>query len=403
MGRSQESEPATKRSDVQIGEKLLLDSDSEVDPVISVVMPTMNEEAGIVECIERVKTGLGNAGVTGEVIVSDDSTDRTPELARENDAIVVEPDGEGYGYAYRYALEHTRGEYIVMGDADTTYDFEQIPRLLELVANDDADIVMGSRLDGEIRDGAMPPLHQYIGNPLLTKFLNVFYGAGVSDAHSGFRVFTRNAYDEMDLETDGMEFASEMIMEASARDLTIEETPITYYEREGEETLDSFKDGWRHVRFMLVNAPGYLFSVPGMVLGVIGLVLMSLTATSTSVGGAQFGIRTMVAGSLLTIVGYQVGSFGILSTISSDPIRKPNDPVTNQLTSVVSLERGATLGCALFIVGSIHAGYTIWQWVTSGYTALPSLIASIGTFTLIVIGIQTIFGSFFMSTLANRD
>ncbi|WP_435349127.1 glycosyltransferase family 2 protein [Haloarchaeobius sp. HRN-SO-5] len=381
----------------------LLPADSEQDPAISVVMPTMNEEDGIVECIEDVKSGLKKVGLQGEVIVSDDSEDSTPDLARENGAIVVEPEGKGYGHAYRYAFEKTRGEYIVMGDADTTYDFEQIPKLLEPVRNGEAHMVMGSRLEGEIRDGAMPALHQYVGNPLLTKFLNVFYGAGVSDAHSGFRVFTREAYDKMDLTTDGMEFASEMIMEAGANDLTIEERPIVYHEREGDEKLESFQDGWRHVRFMLLNAPGYLFSVPGLVMGLVGLVLMTLAGSGVAIGAATFGIRTMIAGSLLTIVGFEVGSFGMLSSIASDPIREPSDPITRRLRAGATLERGAIAGTVLFGIGSAYVGYTVVQWVTGGYSTLPSLLLDVAAFTLVVIGLQTLFGSFFMSSLAQQD
>jgi glycosyltransferase involved in cell wall biosynthesis len=381
----------------------LLGADSDAEPELSVVMPTMNEEAGIGECIDRVTHALAEAEMTGEIVISDDSTDRTPDIARENGAIVVEPDDEGYGYAYRYAFERTRGEYIVMGDADTTYDFEQIPRLLEPVENGDADMVMGSRLDGEIKDGAMPPLHQHIGNPVLTKFLNAFYDAGVSDAHSGFRVFSRDAYETMDLQTDGMEFASEMIMEAGARDLTIEERPIVYHEREGEEKLESFRDGWRHVRFMLVNAPGYLFSIPGLLMGVAGLLFMGLATFDIGIGQATFNVRTMIAGSLLTIVGYQVGSFGIFSSIASDPIRDPSDPVTKGLLDGSSLERVATVGCAMTAVGGIYAGVLVWQWITNGYSALPSVVADVGAFTLIVLGLQTVFGAFFMSTLAQRN
>jgi len=193
-------------------EDLLLGADSEISPLVSIVMPTMNEEAGIREFIERVKRAVRKSGHPTEVIISDDSTDRTPEIARELGAIVVEPDEAGYGYAYRYAFDHCRGDYIVIGDADTTYDFEQFPKLLEPVVRGEADMVMGSRLDGDIKPGAMPALHQYIGNPLLTKFLNAFYDAGVSDAHSGFRAFRAEMLDELDLQTTGMEFASEMIM-----------------------------------------------------------------------------------------------------------------------------------------------------------------------------------------------
>jgi glycosyltransferase involved in cell wall biosynthesis len=217
--------------------------ESDSVPTISVVMPTLNEEAGIAECITRIKNGLEEIGVRGEIIVADSSDDRTPEIAAAMGAVVVHPDEPGYGYAYRYAFEHARGEYVVIGDADTTYDFEELPKLFERVANGDADMSMGSRLGGEIKDGAMPALHRYVGNPLLTAFLNLFYDAGVSDAHSGFRVIRRDVLQELDLETDGMEFASEMIMEAGAQGLEIAEEPITYHEREGKATLDSFQDG----------------------------------------------------------------------------------------------------------------------------------------------------------------
>jgi glycosyltransferase involved in cell wall biosynthesis len=384
-------------------EGLLLDAESDTEPATSVVMPTMNETEGIGECIQRAKRALDEAGITGEIIISDSSTDRTPEIASEMGAIVVEPDEKGYGYAYRYAFDRARGEYIVMGDADTTYDFEQIPRLLEPVANSDADMMMGSRLEGEIKDGAMPPLHQHVGNPLLTKFLNAFYDAGVSDAHSGFRVFSKDAYDEMNLKTTGMEFASEMIMEAGARDLTIEETPIVYHEREGEETLESFKDGWRHVRFMLVNAPGYIFSIPGLAIGLFGLLLMGLAGTGTSIASAMFGLRTMIAGSLFTIVGYQIGSFGVFATTAADPIRKPSDPLTEWLTTTVSLERAATAGLGMLTIGGIHATYSISTWITQGYSTLPSVVANIGAFTLVVLGMQTVFSAFFISTLAQKE
>ena len=212
---------------VSVETDLLLPEQSDLEPVLSIVMPTLNEEEGVVECINRIKNAVKELGITAEIIISDSSTDRTPELAAANGAIVVEPDEPGYGYAYRYAFERARGDYIAIGDADTTYDFEELPKLFEKVSRGDADMVMGSRLEGEIKDGAMPPLHQYVGNPLLTRFLNAFYDAGVSDAHSGMRVFSQRALAELDLDTTGMEFASEMIMDAGARDLTIEEVPIT--------------------------------------------------------------------------------------------------------------------------------------------------------------------------------
>ncbi|QKY20491.1 glycosyltransferase family 2 protein [Halolamina sp. CBA1230] len=382
-------------------EGVLLPADSEATPAISLVMPTLNEEEGIRECIRRAKTAFRELGVQAEIIVSDSSTDRTPEIAREEGAIVVEPDGKGYGYAYQYAFEKARADVIAMGDADTTYDFEELPKLYELVANGDADMAMGSRLEGEIKPGAMPTLHQYVGNPLLTKFLNTFYGAGVSDAHSGMRVFTQEAWEAMGCETTGMEFASEMIMQAGAADLQIVEEPIVYHEREGEETLESFRDGWRHVRFMLLNAPGYLFSVPGMVLGLFGMLVMASVAFGVPGTSVTLGANSMIAGSLFTIVGYQVASMGIFATISGDPIRKPGDPVTEYVVERLNLERGATAGLVVGGVGATYAGYLVVQWVQSGFTSVPFTVGSILAFTAIVIGVQTVFSAFFMSAVAS--
>lgn len=379
----------------------LLPADSAESPVISVVMPTLNEEDGIVECIQRVKSALHELNTLGEVIISDSSTDRTPELARDHGAIVVEPDKPGYGYAYRYAFKHARGDYIVIGDADTTYDFTEIPKLLKPVRGGDADMCMGSRLDGEIMSGAMPPLHEYVGNPLLTRFLNVFYDAGVSDAHSGFRVFHRDVLETLDLDTTGMEFASEMIMEAGARNLTIEERPIVYHEREGEATLDSFRDGWRHVRFMLVNAPGYLFSVPGAIMIALGSILMGLCLSGTSLGNTSFGVHSMIGGALLTLSGAQIASFGVFATVTTDPIQAPSDPVTNWLVSQVQLEHGATAGLVVLGLGVAYVALMIGRWVTSGFTQLPLLMTNIAAMTAVVLGIQLVFSSFFLSSVAD--
>lgn len=383
-------------------DELLLDRESELDPELSIVMPTLNEEEGIQTCLEWIKDAIEELQVPAEIIISDSSTDRTPDIAREMGAIVVEPDQGGYGYAYRYAFDQARGEYIAMGDADTTYDFKEIPRLLEELERADGDMIMGSRLDGEIKSGAMPALHQHIGNPLLTRFLNAFYGAGVSDAHSGFRIFTRDAYETMDLETTGMEFASEMIMEAGAKDLEIVETPIVYHEREGEETLESFKDGWRHVRFMLVNAPGYLFSVPGLIMGVLGMLVMATAYSGGTVGGLTPGVNSMIAGSLLTIVGYQVGSFGVFAAVASDPIQKPTDPITTRIMQSLSLERGATFGVAVFGLGGVYAGALTFQRLSAGVPSTALTMSSIIALTAIVIGLQTLFSSFFLGAIAQK-
>lgn len=382
-------------------DELLVTADSQQSPVVSVVMPTLNEEDGIRECIERIKTAIETLQVPTEIIVSDSSTDRTPAIAREMGAIVVEPDEPGYGYAYRYAFERTSGDFMVMGDADTTYDFEQIPRLLDKLRGENADIIMGSRLNGEIKPGAMPSLHQYIGNPALTAFLNIFYDTDVSDAHSGFRIFTREAYETMQLQTNGMEFASEMIMDAGTRDLDITEVPIVYHEREGDETLDSFQDGWRHVRFMLLNAPGHLFSAPGVFLLSLGPLVMLIALSDIQLGTTTLGTHSMLAGSLLTILGYQIFTFGLFARVGSNPIRKPTDTITNALTSWLSLERGAVLGVGILTLGSIHAGSLVATWLANGLGSLPFTLTAIASFTAIVLGGQTIFNAFFLSLLTD--
>ncbi|MGQ5516936.1 glycosyltransferase family 2 protein [Halococcus saccharolyticus] len=377
----------------------LVARDDEQQPTVSVVMPTLNEEEGIGECIASIKHALSELEITGEIIVSDSSTDRTPQIAAEMGAFVVTPDRSGYGYAYRYAFEYVRGEYVVIGDADTTYDFEELPDLFEIVARGDADVVMGSRLAGNILPGSMPALHKYVGNPLLTKFLNLFYGAGVSDAHSGFRVFRKEVIDTLSLRTNGMEFASEMVMAAGANDLQIAEVPITYHERQGEATLSSFRDGWRHVKFMAMNAPGLLFSVPAFGLFSAGVLTMAASLFGLTLGGIVFGSHTVIAGSLLTIVGYQIGGLAVFSSVTSSPVRPQRDPITGWLKRRFQLEYGLAIGLALIALGGGYTVFLLGGWIASGYTQRPLITSDMLAFTTLVLGAQTFFSSFFLGLL----
>jgi len=389
----------SKEASLHPADDLLIPPESAKSPDLSVVIPTFNEEEGIEECLLQIKNAIERLDLTAEIILSDSSTDNTPEIGREMEAIIHTPDDLGYGYAYRSAFKQARGDYIVIGDGDTTYDFEEMPKLFNLVSENGTDIALGSRLNGTIRPGAMPSLHQYIGNPLLTKFLNVFYGAGVSDAHSGFRVIKREALDELDLRTDGMEFASEMIMDAGAKGLEIDEVPITYHERKGEATLSSFRDGWRHVKFMLTNAPTYLFSVPALLLCTLGVLTILISFFGSTVAGITFGTHTVIAGSLFTIVGYQIGTLALFSSVALNPVREQRDPITNQLRQYLTLERGAILGALLTVVGGGYAAYLVGQWVASGYVQRPFVGSEMLVFTLVVIGGQTIFSSFFFGML----
>jgi glycosyltransferase involved in cell wall biosynthesis len=237
-------------------------------PEVSVVMPCLNEEKTIGVCIEKAMSAMERMGVRGEVVVSDNgSADSSVEIAESLGARVVHQSVKGYGSAYLKGITEAYGDYIVIGDSDNTYDFAELDRFLDPL-RDGYDVVMGNRFKGGILPGAMPWHHQYIGNPLLSGILNLFFRTGIGDAHCGIRSFTREAFGRMHLQTTGMEFASEMVINASRAGLSMTEVPVTYYPRaEGSEAkLRSFRDGWRHLRFMLLYSPDWLFMIPGLAL-----------------------------------------------------------------------------------------------------------------------------------------
>ncbi|MGB2695138.1 MAG: glycosyltransferase family 2 protein, partial [Dehalococcoidia bacterium] len=242
---------------------------------VSVVIPCLNEVETIATCVAKAKRSMEDANLRGEVIVSDNgSDDGSPEIAEAAGARVIRTSERGYGNAYHAGFAAAHGRYIVMGDGDDTYPFELTAEFIESL-DQGADLVMGSRLKGKIHKGAMPALHRYVGNPILTGILNVMYRSGVSDAHCGMRAFRREALERLDLRMPGMEFASEMVIRAAKEGLDVREIPIEYRPRRGESKLNSFRDGWRHLRFLLVHSPTHLFLLPGLILlalGAIGLI-----------------------------------------------------------------------------------------------------------------------------------
>src|SRR5438067_4799897 len=255
--------------------------------LVSVVIPALNEAESIVACVRRSIDTMDDHGIRGEVIVADNgSTDGTPDLAREAGARVINEQRKGYGSAYLAGFASARGKYIVMGDADETYDFSEIARFIEPL-EDGADFVMGSRLRGKIHPGAMPWLHRYVGNPVLTGVLNLFFKTGVSDAHCGMRAFRRELLPRLDLRTTGMEFASEQVIRSSKLGLDIREIPSEYHPRTGESKLSSFSDGWRHLRFLLVHSPTWLFLVPGLALLGMALLASAVVVFDINVFGRQ--------------------------------------------------------------------------------------------------------------------
>jgi glycosyltransferase involved in cell wall biosynthesis len=370
--------------------------------LVSVVIPALNEAESIVACVRRSIDTMGDHGIRGEVIVADNgSTDGTPELAREAGARVINEQRKGYGSAYLAGFASARGKYIVMGDADETYDFSEIARFIEPL-EDGADFVMGSRLRGKIHPGAMPWLHRYVGNPVLTGVLNLFFKTGVSDAHCGMRAFRRELLPRLDLRTTGMEFASEQVIRSSKLGLDIREIPIEYHPRTGESKLSSFSDGWRHLRFLLVHSPTWLFLVPGLAMILLGVVVGAVSLFNVPLFGRQWQLHTLIAGSMLAIVGTQVAQLGVFSRTYAFYYLGEHDPLFDKVRAKMRLEHGLMAGALVFLVGLIMAAVVLVIWIHRGFGELREEKLAIAGLALVVIGIQMIFGAFFLSILGLR-
>ncbi|MFH0968252.1 MAG: glycosyltransferase family 2 protein, partial [Methanobacteriota archaeon] len=280
-----------------------------MNPEVSVVIPSLNEEKTIGACIERIKEGCEKAGISYEIIIADSSTDQTPVIASGMGARVIHPEKRGYGNAYLAGFEYAKGKIVVIGDADNTYDFRIIPDIIYPIQQGNADMVIGSRMKGKILPGAMPPLHQYLGNPLLTKLLNLAFGTRFSDCHSGFRAFRKEALSRLALHTGGMEFASEMMIEAGKKNLRVVEIPITYYPRQSPSNLHSFADGWRHVRFIMLEKPLPFLAVPGFFFAVFGLIMMGFVLLHAH--GLNTGFHSFILGVVFLTGGFQLLMMGV--------------------------------------------------------------------------------------------
>ncbi|MBX5441688.1 MAG: glycosyltransferase family 2 protein [Solirubrobacteraceae bacterium] len=370
-------------------------------PRVSVVIPCLNEAENIEECVRRAREALDRNGISGEVIVADnDSDDGSAELAAAAGARVVHEPRRGYGSAYMAGFAAARGEYIVMGDADLTYDFNEIPRFVAEL-DKGAQLVMGDRMDN-IHPGAMPWLHRYVGNPVLTGILNLFFRTGVSDAHCGMRGFRRDILPILDLRTTGMEFASEMVIRASKENLVITEFPIEYHPRGGESKLSSFRDGWRHLRFLLVHSPTHLFVIPGLFLFGLGLILALLVLAQIPLFGRDWQMHALIGASLLLIAGTQVLSLGLCAHAYGTYFMGEKDPWFDRMRARFRLEHGLLLGCATLLVGVVIVGIILVPWIGGGFGELGNERAALVGATLIIIGLQVIFSSFLLSILGLR-
>ena len=287
-----------------------------------------------------------------------------------------------------------------MGDADLTYDFEEIPRFVRQL-DDGADLVMGDRMDN-IDPGAMPWLHRYIGNPVLSSILNLFFKAGVRDVHCGMRALRRDALPALDLRTTGMEFASEMVIRAAKERLDIRELPIQYHPRGGESKLSRFKDGWRHVRFLLVHSPTHLFIIPGLAMTAVGALAALTVLAQIDVLGRTWDLHAMIAGSLFMIVGTQVLALGLCAHAYGTYFMGEQDPWFDRMRKRWRLEHGLLLGGLLAGLGLIIAAAIVGLWIQRGFGALSEERLAVLAATLIIVGIQVFFSSFLLSILGLR-
>jgi glycosyltransferase involved in cell wall biosynthesis len=376
---------------------------SEAVPEISVVIPCLNEEEAVGKVVDQALEGIRRSGRTGEVIVVDNaSTDRSADVAAEHGAIVVHEERPGYGSAYLAGLAHARGGYIVMGDADETYPMQELAPFVERLAAGD-DLVMGSRFEGTIHGEAMPWLNRHIGNPILTGLLNVLFGVKISDAHCGMRAVRRDALPVLDLHSTGMEFASEMVFKAFRRKLRISEIPIDYYPRVGESKLNRFGDAWRHVKFMLLYSPSWLYFVPGVLLLLLGLIgAIALAAGPVTVLGRTWQIHTLFACIFAILLGTQIVQLGVFARAFAASHLGEKDPWVERARGKVSVEHGLVVGGLLLLVGLLTILVIFVNWAIDGFGALSHEYATAIGFTLLAVGLQVMLGSFFLALLTMR-
>ena len=368
---------------------------------VSVVMPCLNEEGAIGICIRKVKEVFAAAGLRGEIIVVDNgSIDRSREIAETEGARVFTEQQRGYGAAYLTGLKQARGNYIVIGDSDNTYDFYEIPKFLAPLRQG-YDFVIGSRFKGGLKKGSMHWTHRYLGNPILSGMTRLFFHTRLSDIHCGMRAFSREAYLKMDLVTLGMEFATEMVVAALLKNLKMYEVAITYFPRTGKSKLSPFSDAWRHIRFMLLYCPQWLYFIPGAAgfsLGIVSLFL--LRKGPVLFFGHYWDIHFMFFASILCILSYQIMNLGVYAhTFALRQGFLKYDRLTLFFKRNFNLERGILLGGVIFLTGSAILLVIFIEWFSKHFGSLYRIRESILAITLLVIGLQTIFSSFFISLL----
>lgn len=371
-----------------------------MEPALTIIIPALNEEKTIGICIQKINLACNKNKIPYEIILADSSQDRTAEIASSLGARVIHPEKKGYGNAYLAAFSQVKGEIVIFGDADNTYDFSEIPSLIQPIRNGNSDMVIGSRMKGTILPGSMPPLHQYIGNPLLTLLVNFTFHTHFSDAHSGFRAISKKTLERLSLHTGGMEFASEMLIEAAKKGLRISEIPIVYYPRQTPSNLHSFADGWRHIRFIMLVRPLRFLIVPGMLFMIFGGALMGIIG---AVKPVEFqGLHTFILGAILLLGGVQFLLSGIV--MKSYAITHQFDdcgPWFTRLLDYHMLQKVGFAGILLMISGFVAGGLIISHWIYHP-GPLSQVTMAIISLLSVIIGLQLMFTALNVSMMLLR-
>jgi glycosyltransferase involved in cell wall biosynthesis len=373
---------------------------------LSVVLPCLNEAETLATCIGKIRTYLAESGVDGEIIVADNgSEDGSQRIARDLGARLVTIPRKGYGSALRGGIEAARGRYVIMGDADDSYDFARLDDFMrELRAGND--LVMGNRFLGGILPGAMPWLHRWVGNPILSAIGRVFFRAPVRDFHCGLRAIRRDAFEKMKLRSTGMEFASEMVIKGTLLGLAMTEVATVLHPdgRSGRPHLRTWRDGWRHLRFMLLFSPRWLFLIPGVVMFIVGMTISAiLVNSSVTIGGIEFDIQTLYAATLLCLLGYQLIVFAMFTkAFAVTEGFHPAPGYFDWIFNYVRLETGVIAGAACALAGFVTLWLAVDGWRETGFGGLDpreTMRQVVPGGVLVMLGIQTIYSSFFLSIL----
>jgi glycosyltransferase involved in cell wall biosynthesis len=380
------------------------------EPVeLTILMPCLNEAETLARCIEAARLGIQRAGVRGEILVADNgSTDGSQAIAEKSGARVVTVAEKGYGSALRGGIRAASGKWILMGDADDSYDFSEADRFVKKF-REGFELVMGCRLPvggGTILSGAMPWKNRWLGNPVLSFIGRLFFKCPAHDFHSGLRGFTKAAFEKMDLQTTGMEFASEMVIKSTLKQLKIAEVPVTLRPdgRTRPPHLKPWRDGWRHLRFMLLFSPRWLFFAPGIFLSLLGIILGGvLSVQNVAIGGINLNVGTLMMACMAVVVGFQLVAFAFFTKVFAIAEGLlPDDPKFSRVFKFFNLEKGILIGLVVLLAGIALFLRAVWIWRQHNFGELDyeqNLRRLIPAATLIVLGVQIVFSSFFMSAL----